>query len=42
MEGLFGFVYIEQPRDVERYQRVFGSMQSIAATEQESIVLLQV
>jgi transcriptional regulator with XRE-family HTH domain len=40
VEGLIGLVYLERPQDVERYQRIFRDMQSIAATEQESVTLI--
>ncbi len=40
VEGLFGFVYLERPQDVERYRRTFQDTQSIAATEPESIALI--
>ena len=39
-EGLFGFIYIDRRQDVERYQRIFGGLQSIATTAQESITLV--
>jgi transcriptional regulator with XRE-family HTH domain len=40
VEGLIGLIYLERPQDVERYQRIFRDMHSIAATEQESITLI--
>ena len=39
-EGLFGYIYLERPQDVERYRRAFQDTQSIAATEPESIALI--
>jgi transcriptional regulator with XRE-family HTH domain len=40
VEGLFGSVYIDRQQEVERYQRIFKGLRSIAATEEESIVVV--
>jgi hypothetical protein len=39
-EGLFGLVYLERPSDVERYQRAFESLRTIALDERDSIGLI--
>jgi transcriptional regulator with XRE-family HTH domain len=40
VEGLFGSVYIDRQQEVERYQRIFKGLRSIAATEEESIAVV--
>lgn len=40
VEGLFGFIYIQEQRDIERFRQVFFEVQEIAAGEQESIELI--
>ena len=41
VEGLFGFVYLERPQDLERYRRTFRETQSFAAGESESIAFIE-
>jgi len=36
-EGLFGFLYLEKPADVERYRQVFEIMRTAALDDKESI-----
>lgn len=37
VEGLVGFIYIERPQDIARYERVFDSLQRIALSPQQSL-----
>jgi transcriptional regulator with XRE-family HTH domain len=39
-EGIFGFIYLERPQDVERCQRVFLDMQAVALSARESVALI--
>jgi Domain of unknown function (DUF5753) len=39
-EGIFGFVYLERPQDVERYQRTFRDTQAVALSNHESAELI--
>jgi transcriptional regulator with XRE-family HTH domain len=40
VEGLFGSIYLERAQDMERYQHVFSLLETIAASEDESIELI--
>jgi hypothetical protein len=40
VEGLVGWIYIERPLDVVRYEQVFVQLQGSALTPQESIELI--
>lgn len=40
VEGLVGWIYVERPQDVDRYQQVFGYLRTVALSPQESIELL--
>lgn len=40
VEGLVGFIYIERPQDILRYERVFDYLCNIALNPQESIKLI--
>ena len=40
VEGLVGWIYIERPQDIDRYQQVFEHLRTVALTPQESIELL--
>jgi Domain of unknown function (DUF5753)/Helix-turn-helix domain len=40
VEGLIGQIYLEGPQDIERYQRVFGHLQTISCDARQSIELL--
>jgi transcriptional regulator with XRE-family HTH domain len=40
VEGLFGFIYLQNQQDIDRFQQVFLEVQEIAATEQQSIALI--
>jgi transcriptional regulator with XRE-family HTH domain len=37
VEGLSGWMYLERPEDVSRYEQVFGRLQEIALTPEESV-----
>jgi len=41
VEGLFGFIFVERRYDVERYQRIFNDLRSIAANFNESIEVIE-
>src|SRR5690242_5816363 len=41
VEGLVGWIYVERPQDVARYQQVFEHLRTVALTPQESGTLLQ-
>lgn len=41
VEGLVGYLYIDQPRDVRRYNEVFERMRTMALNPQKSLVLLR-
>ena len=36
-EGLAGWIYIEQPSDIKRYQRVLESLHTLALSAEDSI-----
>lgn len=36
IEGLFGLIYVEKERDVNRYERVFEIMQKVAKNEEDT------
>jgi transcriptional regulator with XRE-family HTH domain len=40
VEGLVGWIYVERPQDVIRYQQVFEHLRTVALTPQESSSLL--
>jgi hypothetical protein len=40
VEGLFGYIYLERPQDIERYKDAFLHAQSVASSGQESIELI--
>jgi transcriptional regulator with XRE-family HTH domain len=40
VEGLVGWLYVERPQDLDRYQQVFEHLRTVALTPQESIELL--
>jgi hypothetical protein len=40
VEGLVGQLYLERTEDIERYEQIFGLLQSIALTEQQSVNLM--
>jgi transcriptional regulator with XRE-family HTH domain len=40
VEGLVGWIYLERPQDIERYQQVFEHLCTVALSPQESIELL--
>ena len=40
VEGLVGQMYLDQPSDVERYERVFGRLRELALDQQASISLM--
>jgi hypothetical protein len=40
VEGLFGSIYLERPKDIERHQDAFLHAQSVASSGQESIELI--
>jgi transcriptional regulator with XRE-family HTH domain len=40
VEGLVGWIYVERPQDVNRYQQVFEHLRTVALTPQESSSLL--
>jgi transcriptional regulator with XRE-family HTH domain len=40
VEGLVGFMYLERPSDVARYQQVYAHLSKISLTPQESIELI--
>ncbi len=40
VEGLVGFIYLDRPQDVTRYEEVFESLTEIALSPQESIELI--
>lgn len=37
VEGLIGFIYLERPQDLQRYEQVFDRLREIALSPQESI-----
>jgi len=39
-EGLFGWIFLEQPGDVERYHRVFEILRTAALNEEDSIAFI--
>jgi transcriptional regulator with XRE-family HTH domain len=40
VEGLVGWIYVERPQDVIKYQQVFEHLRTVALTPQESVNLL--
>jgi hypothetical protein len=40
VEGLVGFLYLERPQDIARYEQVFDRLRDIALSPQESIELI--
>lgn len=40
VEGLVGWIYVERPQDIARYERVFDHLSTIALSPQESIELV--
>jgi transcriptional regulator with XRE-family HTH domain len=40
VEGLVGWIYIDRPQDIQRYQQVFERLSDIALSPQESIELV--
>ena len=40
VEGLVGWIYVERPQDISRYQQVFDYLRTVALSPQESIKLL--
>jgi transcriptional regulator with XRE-family HTH domain len=40
VEGLVGFLYLERPQEIARYEQVFDRLQGIALSPQESIALI--
>jgi transcriptional regulator with XRE-family HTH domain len=40
VEGLVGWIYVERPQDIERYQQVFEHLRTVALSPRESIELL--
>lgn len=41
VEGLVGWIYVERPQDIDRYQQVFEHLRNVALSPQESIELLK-
>jgi transcriptional regulator with XRE-family HTH domain len=41
VEGLIGYMYLERPQDLQRYEQVFERLRDIALTPQESIELIE-
>jgi transcriptional regulator with XRE-family HTH domain len=41
VEGLFGFIFVERPHEIERYQRVFKNLESVAANKHDSITIIK-
>lgn len=41
VEGLIGFMYLERPQDLQRYEQVFERLRDIALSPQESIELMK-
>jgi transcriptional regulator with XRE-family HTH domain len=40
VEGLVGWIYVERPQDVERYQQVFKHLRTVSLNPRESIELI--
>lgn len=40
VEGLIGSTYLERPDDLARYQEIFGRLQSIALSPQDTAELI--
>ena len=40
VEGLVGWIYVERPPDVDRYQQVFEHLRTVASSPRESIELI--
>ena len=40
VEGLVGFIYLDRPQDIARYERVFDRLRNVALSPQESIKLI--
>jgi transcriptional regulator with XRE-family HTH domain len=40
VEGLVGWIYLERPQDIDRYQQVFEHLRTVASSPQESIELV--
>jgi hypothetical protein len=40
VEGLIGYIYLERPQDLQRYQQVFDRLCEIALNPRESIELI--
>lgn len=40
VEGLVGWIYVERPQDIDRYQQVFEHLRTVALSPQDSIKLL--
>jgi transcriptional regulator with XRE-family HTH domain len=41
VEGLVGFIYLDRPQDIARYEEVFEQLSGIALSPQESIALIK-
>lgn len=41
VEGLVGSIYLERPEDLDRYQRVFARLCTIALSPEDSVALMQ-
>jgi len=40
VEGLVGWIYVERPQDIDRYQQVFEHLRTVALSPQDSVELL--
>ena len=40
VEGLVGWIYLERPQDIDRYQQVFEHLRTVALSPQDSIQLM--
>ena len=40
VEGLSGYMYLERPSDVERYQQVFGRLHTMASSPEDSVDII--
>jgi len=40
VEGLSGYMYLERPSDVERYQQVFEILHTMASSPEDSVELI--
>ena len=41
VEGLIGFIYLNRPKDIERYEMIFDSLSSVACGHDESIARIK-